>query len=97
MHAFFSEGAGGGVEITDKDAEEDILHIITQCSGYSEIREKKLDELNTLCQGANQICIHNMNKSELCQFLLDPTILNLRSRINPMDPILNKKYVQLHQ
>ena len=69
MHAFFSEGAGGGVEITDKDAEEDILHIITQCSGYSEIREKKLDELNTLCQGANQINIQKMTKIEWIQIL----------------------------
>ena len=74
----------------DKDEEEDILHIITQCSGYSEIREKKLDELNTLCQVANQVDIHKMTKSELCQFLLDPTSLNLKSRINPMDPNLNK-------
>ena len=73
----------------DKDADEDILHIVTQCSGYSEIREKKLDELNTLCQGANQIDIHKMTKRELCQFLLGPTSLNLNSRINPMDLNLN--------
>ena len=31
---------------------------------FSDIREKKLDEPNTLCQGANQIDIHKMTKRD---------------------------------
>ena len=74
----------------DRSIDEDILHILTQCSEYADIREKKLEELDKLCQEASHVKLKEMTNSELCQFLLDPTSLNLKSRINPMDPQVNR-------
>ena len=74
----------------DRSTDEDILHILTQCSEYADIREKKLEDLNKLCQEASHVKLKEMSNSELCQFLLDPTSLNLKFRINPMDPHVNR-------
>ena len=79
----------------DKSLDEDILHILTQCSAYSDIRERKLQDMTTLCQAAGKINLHEIiaNKNELCQFWLDPTSINLKFRISPVDPQLNQYLV----
>ena len=72
---------------------EDILHIISVCPSYEEIRRKKLEELKQLCE-ENQPKINFSDifecKKKLCQFILDPTSINLPERVNPSDKNLNK-------
>jgi hypothetical protein len=77
------------------DQEEDICHILTQCVPYSEIRSKKREEIENLCVTTKS----NINfseivsdRSKLCQFILDPTSLNLNQRMSPSDPKLNELF-----
>jgi hypothetical protein len=59
---------------------ENIQHIITQCIAYSDIREKILQEFKHLCEQSKlKPNFDNIQKGEstLCQFILDPTSLNL--------------------
>ena len=68
---------------------ENIQHIITQCVAYSDIRERILQEFKHLCeQSKSKPNFDNIQKDEStqCQFILDPTSLNLESRICPNDP-----------
>ena len=69
---------------------ENIQHIITQCVAYSDIRERILQEFKHLCERSkSKPNFDNIQKDEstlLCQFILDPTSLNLESRICPNDP-----------
>ena len=76
----------------DPNTSEDISHILTSCSAYDEVRNKKLEEIELLCNSnepkVNFASILGEKKS-LCQFILDPTSLNLGERINPSDKNLN--------
>ena len=77
----------------DPSSCEDITHILAVCSGYENIRKQKLLELECLCyQNKPNINFFNVikNKKNLCQFLLDPTSLNLGERVNHSDANLNK-------
>ena len=71
-----------------------ILHTLTQCNQYSDLRENKLEELSKLCEieGNLNFTLLSENEADLCQFLLDPTSLNLKQRINPVDPNLSKYF-----
>jgi hypothetical protein len=72
---------------------ENIHHIITQCNAYLDIRERILQEFKSLCEQSkskpNFTDIQN-DESTLCQFILDPTSLNLESRICPNDPKIDE-------
>ena len=70
---------------------EDICHILTQCTAYSDIRNRILQEYNNLFQEFHSS--YNFSKvtqqsETLCQFILDPSSLNLSERISMTDPIL---------
>ena len=71
---------------------EDIIHILTVCSSYADTRERILKEFSILCHKSEaNIDFNNnimANKNKLCQFLLDPTSINLDLRINVTDPLL---------
>ena len=69
-----------------------ISHILTLCCAYNDVRETKLEELKHLCKMLkNKIEFSKLleDKNMLCQFLLDPTSLNLKTRVNNCDPNLN--------
>ena len=61
---------------------EDIAHIITVCSAYSEIRKRILDEYFNLSEQIDFPFQEIVNNNEtLCQFILDPTSMNLNRRL----------------
>ena len=70
---------------------ENLIHILTICTSYSDIRKRILSELSLLCQKSkNSINFDKIleDKNKLCQFILDPTSMNLESRINFKDPLM---------
>ena len=69
---------------------EHLVHILTQCSFYTDVRSRILFQMEIICNKA----IHNLNfksilssDSVLTQFILDCTSLNLSTRININDEI----------
>ena len=70
---------------------ENISHILTFCSAYSDIRIRILEEYSYLCMEAKSAVDFSelMTDSEiLCQFILDPSSFNLKQRIHMNDPLL---------
>ena len=72
---------------------ESITHIITECETYNDIRERIYIEFSSLCRRAK----YPLNFQEIlsdnntiCQFVLDPSSMNLKTRINLNDPILDE-------
>ena len=67
---------------------EDIKHILTVCSTYSEVRCKILSNMKTICENSESGIIWDdlqENKSLLTQFILDCCSLNLPRRFNIND------------
>ena len=65
--------------------------MISTCQALREQRDKVLEEYRTLCKlTKNKIDFEEIEKSdeELCQFILDPTSLNLQIRVSLQDPLL---------
>ena len=75
---------------SDKKIENN-CHILTFCSAYSDVRMRILPEYSYLClnskSGVNFEDIVKDNQT-LCQFILDPTSMNLQKRIALNDPLL---------
>ena len=72
---------------------ESVSHVISSCVGLSGQRKKLLIELEQLCsQTKNKINFSKLIESEevLCQFILDPSSLNLKERVGLNDPVINK-------
>ena len=70
---------------------ESISHILTYCSAYSEVRLRIFQEIAYLCmQSKSGIDFAQLVKDNelLCQFILDPTSMNLQRRICNNDPML---------
>ena len=65
--------------------------LVSTCQALSVERNKLLNEYEKLCSlTKNQINFTDMKESEtkLCQFILDPTSLNLDVRVSLNDPLL---------
>ena len=81
----------------DPSENETIFHILITCSAYIELRRKVIQQFENICT-TNQMFFDfqhiKSSSKEMCQFLLDPTSLNLKYRINPSDPNVNS-YFQL--
>ena len=61
---------------------EDMMHIISVCDAYAEIRSRILKEYCDLSQQINYPFEMILNNPEsLCQFILDPSSLNLMKRL----------------
>ena len=70
---------------------ENIEHILTECDAYSEVRERILLEVESLCNKSRSRPDFESilkDRQTLCQFILDPTSLNLSSRISLNEPNL---------
>ena len=68
---------------------ENLHHILLSCENYSVVRNNYLEKYKNILISSN-IHFDEMykNKEEFCQFILDPTSMNLKKRININDPIL---------
>ena len=74
---------------------ESTSHIIASCMGMSDQRTKLLSELEQLCtKTRNKIDFAKIlaNEQVLCQFILDPSSLNLYQRVSLSDPVINDFY-----
>ena len=79
--------------VSSERPSESTLHIITTCTAYTEIRERIFSEIASLCSRSNIDFKHFLDDSELlCQFILDPTSLNLPIRISLKDPNLGSYF-----
>ena len=77
------------IATTEKPYIENIEHILVHCTAYSDTRNRVLSEIQTLfieCQIPFPFQDITRDSATLCQFILDPTSLNLSKRINPTDP-----------
>ena len=77
--------------ICTSGSDESVTHVISTCQALSEQRHKILDEYRKLWESTkNKIDFDEIMKSdeELCQFILDPTSINLQIRVSLQDPLL---------
>ena len=90
-------GGSPRCRICTSGAEESISHVISVCSGMSTERERIMTEFRCLAAKAkNNINFDEIisDPEQLCQFILDPTSLNLSIRLSLSDPLL-KEFFQL--
>ena len=74
-------------------SEETVSHVISTCQALAQERNKIFGEYRILCtQTKNFLDFEKFIENEeiICQFILDPSSLNLQERVSPNDPILNK-------
>jgi len=74
---------------------EDLVHILTECGSYSEVRKRILSEMETICRNSKtHLDFESIlkNHSQLTQFILDCGSLNLPSRISVNDPICSSVF-----
>ena len=70
---------------------ETVSHVISTCTGMEVERDRLLEEFKTLSSSTkNQIHFEDIaeNAKLLCQFILDPSSLNLPKRVSLSDPLL---------
>jgi hypothetical protein len=66
---------------------ESLVHILAECEQYSDIRDRIFPEIEYLCSRSFlDFRSISADKSNLSQFILDPSSLNLTSRVNMKDP-----------
>ena len=78
-----------------KHESETVSHVISSCSGMATERVTMLKELEKLCMMTkNNINLLEIisNEKILCQFILDPSSLNLSKRVSLSDPVINMFY-----
>ena len=88
-----SDQSGGSprCRICETSSDETVSHVISACQGLADEREKILPEFSKLCaQTKNHLNFEDFmqNKDKLCQFILDPTSLNLPMRVSMQDPLV---------
>ena len=81
-------------ENTEKS--ENILHILTQCFAYQDIRERIIKEIYNICTQIPNLEIESIFQDDqlLTQLILDPSSLNLKSRVSTNDPLLPQLIVK---
>ena len=88
-----SEQSGGSphCRLCSTCESESVCHILTRCIAYDEVRTRILEEYAFLCiQSSSGVNFSEIvsDPNILCQFILDPTSMNLQRRINLNDPLL---------
>ena len=72
-----------------KSEPESLEHLISMCTGLSDIRTRISDSMNAICQDAGlDIDLKTFKDTKFIQFVLDPSSMNLQKRVNINDPIL---------
>ena len=84
-------GGSSHCRCCDTGKTESLLHIITECNAYQEIRNRIYKEIQALVNKSN-LRIEEIfeNKQHLTQFILDPSSLNLPYRMNQSDTNLRE-------
>ena len=73
----------------DQSKIESIEHLMSTCSALDDIRSNIVNSMQKLCQESGiKIEIRKMSNKDLTQFLLDPSSLNLKKRVNINHPVL---------
>ena len=88
-HCRFCEGSD-----TKSSPSENISHILTKCSAYSNIRNRIFHQMEILCSSSNSGINFKkiLSSNQLSQFVLDCTSLNLPMRINESDEICERLF-----
>ena len=77
------------LKIRNENFIEDVKHILIICKSYCNIRDNYLPKYEQLLSTSHinfkELC---ENQDDLCQFILDPSSMNLNKRINMNDAIL---------
>ena len=84
-------GGSARCRICPSECDETYTHIISSCKATDYVRDKLFPEFNELCKlSKNQINFDliRQNEENLCQFILDPTSLNLSPRVSLQDPLM---------
>ena len=74
---------------------ESLSHIVVTCPLYSEVRFKILEQFSgVLSESQNCLTLEDFSSSEtlLTQLILDPSSMNLSTRVHLLDPILPKLF-----
>ena len=74
---------------------ETLVHMLTKCGAYRDIRSRIEDEYLFLCTLSKSKISWQLIISDddtFCQFVLDPTSFNLKHRIHVNDPILGSLF-----
>ena len=72
---------------------ENLEHILTSCDAYDNIRERIFPQFDQILQSSrSKFSLYDFasTNENLCQFLLDPTSINLKFRIMSDDPTLSE-------
>ena len=72
---------------------EDIIHILARCKAFTELRERIKIEYEKHCsETKTKINFEKVCEDDktFCQFVLDPSSINLKDRVSNSDPILNQ-------
>ena len=92
VKSFRSGGSPQCRACSDPTSREDLVHILTQCISYREIRERIILEYSeALISSESQLSMDDVleTNENLCQFILDHSSINLSKRINVRDPALH--------
>ena len=84
-------GGSPRCRICDSGASETISHIITTCTRLEPDRSRILKEFQALCNmslSKVNFDIIKQNEHTLCQFLIDPTSMNLPFRVSVNDSLM---------
>ena len=84
-------GCSARCRICTSGKNETVSHVISTCTGMEVERNCLLEEIKTLSGSTkNNINFENIVENEqlLCQFILDPSSLNLPNRVSLSDPLL---------
>ena len=90
-----SDQSGGSPRCRICDSDETICHVVIICQGMADERKRLLEQFQELCKATkNEICFQELSKSDeqLCQFILEPTSLNLHTRVSMYDPVAPEFY-----
>jgi len=80
------KGGSAICRLCDCQEIEEIVHIITTCTSYDDMRERILNEMRIVCDSKLPETFFNeisQDKRLLTQFILDCTSMNLPNRISP--------------
>ena len=88
-------GGSPHCRICPSGREETVSHVISTCMALAGERNRLLSEYRRLCN-LTKNCINFdkilENEKQLCQFILDPTSLNLPERVSLNDPTVTEFY-----
>ena len=80
---------------SDENTPEDTAHMISTCNAYTDTRERIKKQLKQICTENIQYLDFehiSSNTNTFCQFILDPSSMNLEHRVHINDPFLGEVF-----